>query len=155
MASLPPRHVVVKLQGTGDLSDYWPNNNEQCYLNTSNYCCYSVGRGRCENENTEGAERSLPGKVCRSLVTLPSEKGFNQQLQICRTRRKNECIVHSIDFFTLPLAWGTQITPLITTLPQEGLLVGVRSGYSIHPNTVQGISPKETSSFPPGALTLL
>lgn len=89
MAGLPPqRHVAVRLQGTGDLSDYSPNNNEQCYLNTSNYCCYSSGRGRRENENTEGAERSLPGKARRSLVMLPSEKGFNQQLQICRARRK-------------------------------------------------------------------
>lgn len=98
MAGLPLRHVAVRLQGTGDLSDYWPNNNEQRYLNMSNYCCYSVGRGQRENENTEGAERSLPGKPCRSLVTLLSEKGFNQQLQICRARRKNECIVRSTDF---------------------------------------------------------
>jgi len=28
---------------------------------------------------------------------LRSEKGFNQQLQICRASRKNECIVHSTD----------------------------------------------------------
>lgn len=94
MADLPPQHVAVRLWGMGDLSDYWPKNNEQCYLNTSNYCCYSVGRGQRENENTEGAERSLPGKACRSLVTLPYEKGFNQQLQICRAKKK----MRSTDF---------------------------------------------------------
>lgn len=38
VVGLPLRHVVVRLQGMGHLSDYWPNNNEQCYLNTSNYC---------------------------------------------------------------------------------------------------------------------
>lgn len=92
---LPP---AVRLQGPGDLSDYWPNNNEQRYSNTSNYCHYSVGRGRRENENTEGAERSAPGKACRGLEMLCSEKGFNQQRQICRASRKNECIVHGTDF---------------------------------------------------------
>lgn len=35
---------------------------------------------------------------CRSLVTLPSEKGFNQQLLIGRARRKNERFVRSADF---------------------------------------------------------
>lgn len=70
--------TTVRLQGMGDLFDYQPN-NEQHYSNTSNYCCYSVGRGQHENENAEGAERSSPGKACRSLVTLCSEKGFNQQ----------------------------------------------------------------------------
>lgn len=98
MAGLPPQHTAVSLQETGDLSDYQPNNNEQHYLNTSNYCRYSMGSGWRENENTEGAERSLPGKACRSLVTLPSEKGFNQQLQIRRARRKNECMVRNTDF---------------------------------------------------------
>lgn len=67
MAGLPPRHVALRFQGKGDVSDYRANNGEQRCLNTSNYRCYSVGRGRRENANTGRAERSLPGKAVGAL----------------------------------------------------------------------------------------
>lgn len=66
-SALPLRHVALRFQREGDVSDYRANNSEQRCLNTSNYRCCSAGRGRCENANTGRAERSLPGKAVGAL----------------------------------------------------------------------------------------
>lgn len=75
---------------------------------------------------------------------LPSEKGFNQQLQICRARRKNESLYAALTFHA-PSGVERADNSHDHNLRWEGLLVGMRSRYHIQPNTGQGVSPKETS----------
>lgn len=71
---------------------------------------------------TQGEQRVSAGESCGSLGTLPSEKGFNQQLLTGRARRKNERFVHSTDFSHSLGHADNSPDPLPCLMAQIGLL---------------------------------
>lgn len=109
-AALPLRHVALRFQREGDVSDYRANNSQQRSLNTSNYRWYSAGRARCENANTGRAERSVPGKAVGALELSPLKRDLISSCSPAGQGGRMSALCTALTFRT---PWGTQITPLI------------------------------------------